>query len=549
LPTVYALTSPKQQWEDANGNPLSGYKLFLYLAGTSTKATTYQNADGTITNSNPIVLNTLGLPASGVTPVPIYVATGTYKMVMAPPTDSDPPSSPLWTEDNIRAINDSTALTIDQWIVGPTPTYISATQFSLAGDVTSAFQVGRRIKAAVTAGTVYGRISVSAFGAVTTVTVVLDSGTLDSGLSSISYGLLSPLNNSVPWLTGLESVLPDTVAIRTGSADSTKRWIAEIDGIPAGLSRTSYPVSIPLRSIVSADTLIESDYGKIIFLSGTFTLAITAAATLGSGWYCDVMNSGTGTITIDPNGSETILISGGPQTAPTTITLPYSGSVEGPYNVSGGRLWCSGSVFVFISTIEAHGTQRFTSSGSWTAPAGVTSIWLSGAAGGGGGGQCAAGGHGAGGGGGGECAVDERYAVVPGAAYTVTVGAGGAGATGGAGDGTAGGNGVFGSGPLRTLVGGGGGISSLAAASTIGGAAGGAGGMDGEGGLTTGKVGGSGGGTQWAPPTFNISRVDGTAYHGRVGTVYGGAGSGAGPGPGNARNGGNGAAGFWAVRW
>ena len=68
--------------------------------------------------------------------------------------------------------------------------------------------------------------------------------------------------------------------------------------------------------------------------------------------------------------------------------------------------------------------QAFTSSGSWTAPTGVTRVraWVIGGGGGGGfGASCTQGGGGAGG-----TAVGV-YTVSPGTAYTVTIGAGGAG--------------------------------------------------------------------------------------------------------------------------
>ena len=179
MPTVNCSPfGPKQQVMLSTGIPAVGYQLFFYVAGsTSTKQTTYTTSTGVTANANPLVLNALGEPATECW----FTAGQSYKVVLAPSTDTDPPSSPVWSVDNLRGINDTT-ITIDQWVAGPAPTYIGATQFSLVGDQTSTFQVGRRIKATVTAGTVYGRISVSAFAAVTTVTVVMDSGALDSGL-------------------------------------------------------------------------------------------------------------------------------------------------------------------------------------------------------------------------------------------------------------------------------------------------------------------------------------------------------------------------------
>jgi hypothetical protein len=54
-------------------------------------------------------------------------------------------------------------------------------------------------------------------------------------------------------------------------------------------------------------TVVLSDHGTLIeATSGTWTLSLTAAATLGSGFWCLFYNSGSGVVTIDPNGSETI---------------------------------------------------------------------------------------------------------------------------------------------------------------------------------------------------------------------------------------------------
>lgn len=72
-------------------------------------------------------------------------------------------------------------------------------------------------------------------------------------------------------------------------------------------------------------------------------------------------------------------------------------------------------------------TDVFTASGTWTAPAGVTSVTADVWAGGGGGGQGSGGGAGAGGGGGGAFSEQTNVTVIPGNVYNLTVGQGGIG--------------------------------------------------------------------------------------------------------------------------
>lgn len=78
-----------------DGAPLVGGKLFTYQAGTSTKLATYTDSTGGTPNANPIILN-----ARGEAPVwiPPNVA---YKYVLAPATDTDPPTNPIQTTDQI----------------------------------------------------------------------------------------------------------------------------------------------------------------------------------------------------------------------------------------------------------------------------------------------------------------------------------------------------------------------------------------------------------------------------------------------------------------
>jgi hypothetical protein len=178
------------QQEDANGNPLNGGSIEVYLAGSSTPVTTYSTQAG-VANAWPIVLNTLGLNSAGA----VWLTGGaSYKFVI-----KNSSGVTQRTIDNVSGIND-TAVTTDQWLVySGTPVYVSGTSFTLAGDQTLVFQVGRRVKTTNTGGTIYSTVNTSAYSSPnTTVSLFNDSGTLDAGLSAVSYGVISSLNTSLP---------------------------------------------------------------------------------------------------------------------------------------------------------------------------------------------------------------------------------------------------------------------------------------------------------------------------------------------------------------
>lgn len=75
--------------------------------------------------------------------------------------------------------------------LGNSPTYASASTFTISGDVTATYIVGTRIRCyGTTMGTLYGTIASSSYSAPnTTVGVTLDSGTLTSNLSAVALGV------------------------------------------------------------------------------------------------------------------------------------------------------------------------------------------------------------------------------------------------------------------------------------------------------------------------------------------------------------------------
>ena len=120
--------------------------------------------------------------------------------------------------------------------------------------------------------------------------------------------------------------------------------VEEID-IGSGLSLSAGTLSasgggggaLTISNKTAAYTVVAGDLGTIInCTSGTFTVSLTAAATLGSGFNCWIWNTSTtstNVITIDPNGSETI--DGGA----TSILRPG----EGMQIVCDGTNWQTGN--------------------------------------------------------------------------------------------------------------------------------------------------------------------------------------------------------------
>jgi hypothetical protein len=100
---------PVQKFFDSNGKPLVSGRLFTYVSGTSTKLATYKDQAGTL-NTNPIVLDYRGEANVWLDP------SLTYKFVLAPAGIDDPPTSTIWTVDNISAALTFASLT--QQILG-----------------------------------------------------------------------------------------------------------------------------------------------------------------------------------------------------------------------------------------------------------------------------------------------------------------------------------------------------------------------------------------------------------------------------------------------
>jgi hypothetical protein len=258
---------------DANGNPFVGGKIFTYLAGTSTAAATYTDSTSGTSQANPIILNSLGLPAS-----PIWMLGGQpLKFII-----QDSTGVLIRTIDNVSGVNDvSSLLTFSEWVAsGFTPTFISGTSFSVVGDKTSILQVNRRIQTTNSGGTVYSSILTSVFSAgITTVTVSNDSGSLDSGLSVVQYALLSATNPSVSTAVTQASTDNSTKVATTAYVKSVSP--PQIQPISASVAANALTISASLLSLDFRSTTLGS--GTVTTVSGTpANLVVPSTATLGT---------------------------------------------------------------------------------------------------------------------------------------------------------------------------------------------------------------------------------------------------------------------------
>lgn len=126
-----------------DGTPASGFKIFVYGAGTTTKQNSYIDSTGAVANSNPIILDTLG-------ECDIWLTSNLgYKYVFAPPTDTDPPTNAIWTRDNI--FGSSLIAPTSPWaIASGTANAITATYSPPNTSLTDGLLLGVRFTAANT---------------------------------------------------------------------------------------------------------------------------------------------------------------------------------------------------------------------------------------------------------------------------------------------------------------------------------------------------------------------------------------------------------------
>lgn len=253
-PFAAPLSPPKFRAFDANGDPLNAGQVSTYIAGTTTPLASYPTyADalaGTNANANPVVLDANGEAA-------IFLTNRLYKIVVASSVASG--SVTQYTVDSVGPALGWPQPFPSEWVQETgTLVYSSATSFKVSGtDVTAIYHAGRRIKTTNTGGTVYSTVTSSSFATDTTINVVNDSGTLDSGLSAAYYGWLSYNNPSYldkrsftsVRLTGDQTSFASSTKLATWTVEEDKlsewdaannRWVAKYPGVYVVLFNMEY---------------------------------------------------------------------------------------------------------------------------------------------------------------------------------------------------------------------------------------------------------------------------------------------------------------------
>lgn len=160
------------------------------------------------------------------------------------------------------------------WVEYDVPTYISATEFTIPSDRTSDYTQGRRVKATIGSGDIYGTVTGSSFDTVTTVTVKWDGvGALNNTLSLIELSILS-----------------------------TKHQVEASATLQYNEQTSNY-------------TLQASDNGKKVIINSptakNVTLPQNSTAALPQGFHCIVSKGGVGDVLFVTQGSDTLISPGG----------------------------------------------------------------------------------------------------------------------------------------------------------------------------------------------------------------------------------------------
>lgn len=242
------LQTLKHQFFDSSGNPLSGGKLYAYVAGTSTPKDTYTDQGGLTANANPVILDSRGEAS-------IWF-NGSYKVVLKTAADAT-----IWTVDNIQdPATGFVTLTGIETLTNKTLTSPSMSSPTITG-----------------AGVVTGSLAPSGAGTITatTATTATNTGGKTTIASAATPDIFATTVGTIVDYTGTATC---TGFVAAPQAGATKRLICAgaclftaganllIEGIASGNT-----ITLAANAIVDVTAITTTQFKMTYSVSGSFT--------------------------------------------------------------------------------------------------------------------------------------------------------------------------------------------------------------------------------------------------------------------------------------
>ncbi len=382
------------------------------------------------------------------------------------------PSAGTITLNNGSSLTNSGTLTFYNLTTASSATVTANVSYSVAGTLTNGtsatltsntgtqtFNNGSTISNGGTQLT-FNNLTIASSATVTANTSYTVSGTLTVSSSAT----LAPTSGTIT-LTGTGTPLSVS-----GTFNPSSTNVVQYTGSTANITATTY------KSLILGGTGTYTLSNSNWRLDGDLTITSGATITKGTGTITFGNSANTVTLTGNATNSDLGTVVIGDASHAKVVNLGSSVKLTSVNITSGATLSLNGSntLTITANNVSYSQTDTYTSSNTWTAPAGVTSVDVETWGGGGGGGSWDSyNGIGGPGGGGGAYSKQTGISVTPGNGYTVTVGGGG---TAGIGSDVSGGNGgdswFSTTGTVLAKGGGGGYYSGYYSNSTAGGAAG-----------------------------------------------------------------------------